>query len=254
MLVPSPQATSASTKRTATATPSITGTPSAPCRSRARSAMPAQPSTIAPEPSSSSARRHSSRMTPARVRARVVELEHGQLGGPHPAAVALHAVGADQVLGDDPGAPQRGHDREAGGQHRGGVHRGLGDAEHGAARQLAGGQQAGVAEAGDRRGRRRPRPRPRGPPRAGRAGSSPRRGGPRSRPGPRARWRPRSRSPAPAAARAAAAMVAVMPAVVFGLVTLIRIRASRRQLARPGVYGFRLKVYTILLQGGRSRA
>ena len=60
--------------------------------------------------------------------------------------------------------------------------------------------------------------------------------------------------PGPAAARAAAAMVAVMPAVVFGLVTLIRIRASRRQLARPGVYGFRLKVYTILLQGGRSRA
>src|SRR4051812_18411879 len=40
--------------------------------------------------------------------------------------------------------------------------------------------------------------------------------------------------PGPAAARAVAAMVAVMPAVVFGFVTLIRIRDSDRALAGVG--------------------
>ncbi len=39
----------------------------------------------------------------AGVRGRVVELQHGELGRPHPPAMVLHAVVAQEVLGDDRG-------------------------------------------------------------------------------------------------------------------------------------------------------
>ena len=79
----------------------------------------------------------------------VFELKHRDFGGAHALALVGVAVGGEQVLGDDDGALQGRHHREAGGEHGGNLEGGLGDAEHRRPGQLAGGGQAGVAETGD---------------------------------------------------------------------------------------------------------
>ena len=101
--VRSPSVTSDCTVRVAAATPSMTGTPSSAEMCAHRSAMPAQPSTIASEPSVQG--------LPAGLgddlpRVRIgVEVEHRDLARVHAAAEPLHPIPFGQVLGPADGRP-----------------------------------------------------------------------------------------------------------------------------------------------------
>ena len=75
--------------------------------------MPAQPSTIASAPSSSSARGDLITDARARVGRRIVQGEHRNVGGAHTSASAVEAIAAEVVLDHRDRARERGDDGEA---------------------------------------------------------------------------------------------------------------------------------------------
>ena len=147
--VATPRTARPSTIFTAAVTPSTTGTPSSSESERAMSTMPAQPSTMDSQPSSSMCATDFRAEPVPCAGIRILQREHRDLGRPHPAAQLRVAVAPRQMLQGRHRPAQRRDHREAAGDDRRHLHRRLADADHRGGGHASRRVDSGVVEAPD---------------------------------------------------------------------------------------------------------